>query len=120
MSSRCASLHPKWRMADSSSTAARAFLPISLHRECRCSRFLPLRSRTNSVRPRPANIIIIMMGALLGETECMAPKTALIVLEDKVKKLDLLEIDRNALTARRLFMDDQAHVGAVSQPDGFA
>jgi len=63
---------------------------------------------------------IMMMGALLEETECMAPKTALIVLEDKVKKLDLLEIDRNVLTARRLFMDDQAHVGAVSQPDGFA
>ncbi len=63
---------------------------------------------------------IVMMGALLEETECLAPGTALSVLEDKVKKLDLLEIDRKALAAGRLFIDDQAHVGAVSQPDGFA
>jgi 2-oxoisovalerate ferredoxin oxidoreductase beta subunit len=63
---------------------------------------------------------IVMMGALLEETECLAPGTALSVLEDKVKKLDLLEIDRKALAAGRLFIDDQAHIGAVSQPDGFA
>jgi 2-oxoisovalerate ferredoxin oxidoreductase beta subunit len=63
---------------------------------------------------------IVMMGALLEETECLAPGTAFRVLEDKVKKLDLLEIDRKALTAGRLFIDDQAHIGAVSQPDGFA
>ena len=63
---------------------------------------------------------IVMMGALLEETECLAPGTALSVLEDKVKKLDLLEIDRKALTAGRLFIDEQAHIGAVSQPDGFA
>src|ERR1019366_21725 len=63
---------------------------------------------------------IVMLGALLEDTECLAPGTALSVLEDKVKKLDLLEIDRKALTAGRLFIDEQAHVGAVSQPDGFA
>ena len=63
---------------------------------------------------------IVMLGALLEETECLAPGTALSVLEDKVKKLDLLEIDRKALTAGRLFIDEQAHIGAVSQPDGFA
>jgi 2-oxoisovalerate ferredoxin oxidoreductase beta subunit len=63
---------------------------------------------------------IVIMGALLEETECLAPATALKVLENKVKKLDLLEIDRKALTAGRLFIDDQAHIGAVSQPDGFA
>jgi Pyruvate/2-oxoacid:ferredoxin oxidoreductase gamma subunit len=63
---------------------------------------------------------IIMMGALLEETECLAPGTAMSVLEDKVKKLDLLEIDRKALTVGRLFIDDQAHIGAISQPDGFA
>ena len=63
---------------------------------------------------------IVMMGALLEETECLASGTALSVLEEKVKKLDLLEIDRKALTAGRLFIDDQAHIGAVSQPDGFA
>ena len=63
---------------------------------------------------------IVMMGALLEETECLAPRTALGVLEDKVKKLDLLEIDRKALSAGRVFIDEQAHIGAVSQPDGFA
>jgi len=63
---------------------------------------------------------IVMMGALLEETECLALKTALCVLEDKVKKLDLLEIDRQALSSGRLFIDAQAHIGAVSQPDGFA
>ena len=68
--------------------------------------------------PKAANIV--MMGALLEETECLASATALNVLENKVKKLDLLEIDRKALSAGRLFIDDQAHIGAVSQPDGFA
>jgi 2-oxoisovalerate ferredoxin oxidoreductase beta subunit len=63
---------------------------------------------------------IVMMGALLEETECLSPGTALSVLEDKVKKLNLLEIDRKAFAAGRLFIDEQAHVGAVSQPDGFA
>jgi len=63
---------------------------------------------------------IIMLGALLEETECLAPGTALDVLEDKVKKLDLLEIDRKALSAGRMFIDEHAHIGAVSQPDGFA
>jgi 2-oxoisovalerate ferredoxin oxidoreductase beta subunit len=63
---------------------------------------------------------IVMLGALLEETECLAPRTALAVLEDKVKKIDLLEIDRKALSAGRLFIDEQAHIGAVSQPDGFA
>lgn len=63
---------------------------------------------------------IVMMGALLEETECLAPGTALSILEQKVKRPDLLEIDRNALWAGRLFIDGQAHVGAVSQPDGFA
>src|SRR5271169_4659852 len=63
---------------------------------------------------------IVLMGALLEETECLTPGTALSVLEDKVKKLALLDIDRKALTAGRLFIDEQAHIGAVSQPDGFA
>ena len=63
---------------------------------------------------------IVMMGALLEETECLAPGTAVSVLEDKVKKIDLLEIDRKALDAGRLFVDEHAHIGAVSQPDGFA
>jgi 2-oxoisovalerate ferredoxin oxidoreductase beta subunit len=63
---------------------------------------------------------IVMMGALLEETECLSPATAMGVLETKIKKLDLLEIDRQALAAGRNFIDSQVRVGAVSQPDGFA
>jgi len=32
---------------------------------------------------------IVMMGALLEETECLSPVTAMSVLEDKVKKIEL-------------------------------
>jgi hypothetical protein len=42
------------------------------------------------------------------------------VLEDKIKNVSLLEIDRQALAAGRSFIDSQVRVGAVSQPDGFA
>jgi 2-oxoisovalerate ferredoxin oxidoreductase beta subunit len=63
---------------------------------------------------------IVMMGALLEETECLAAGTSQSVLQDKVKKLDLLELDRKALTAGRLFIDEYAHIGALDQPDGFA
>jgi len=42
------------------------------------------------------------------------------VIEDKVKKVALLEIDRKALAAGRVFIDHEAHIGAVTQPDGFA
>jgi 2-oxoisovalerate ferredoxin oxidoreductase beta subunit len=63
---------------------------------------------------------IVMMGALLEETECLAAGTPWSVLKDKVKKLDLLELDRKALNAGRLFIDEHAHIGALDQPDGFA
>ncbi len=63
---------------------------------------------------------IVMMGALLEETECLTAGTAWSVLQDKVKKLDLLELDRKALNAGRLFVDEHAHIGALDQPDGFA
>jgi 2-oxoisovalerate ferredoxin oxidoreductase beta subunit len=63
---------------------------------------------------------IVLMGALLEETECLLPATAMGVLETKIKKLDLLELDRQALDSGRNFVDTQVRVGAVSQPDGFA
>jgi Pyruvate/2-oxoacid:ferredoxin oxidoreductase gamma subunit len=63
---------------------------------------------------------IVMMGALLEETECLSSATAISVLEDKIKNSNLLEIDRQALAAGRNFIDSQVRVGAVSQPDGFA
>jgi 2-oxoisovalerate ferredoxin oxidoreductase beta subunit len=63
---------------------------------------------------------IVMLGALLEETECLAPATAWRVLEDKVKKISLLEIDRQALAAGRQFIDRHAHDEALTQADGFA
>jgi 2-oxoisovalerate ferredoxin oxidoreductase beta subunit len=63
---------------------------------------------------------VVMLGALLEETECLAPETAMKVLEVKVKKAELLELDRKALAAGRKFVDNEVNVGPVSQPDGFA
>jgi len=62
---------------------------------------------------------IVLMGALLEETECLAAGTAMGVLQDKVKKTELLDINRKALAAGREFIDHQVRI-AVSQPDGFA
>jgi len=63
---------------------------------------------------------IVMLGALLEETECLSPETAMGVVETKIKKVDLIEVNRQALAAGRNFVDNQVRVGAVSQPDGFA
>ncbi|HUK46911.1 MAG TPA: 2-oxoacid:acceptor oxidoreductase family protein [Terriglobales bacterium] len=63
---------------------------------------------------------VVMLGALLEETQWLAPDTAQTVLEDKVKKLELLELDRKALNAGRDFNEHHVNVGAISQPDGFA
>jgi 2-oxoisovalerate ferredoxin oxidoreductase beta subunit len=62
---------------------------------------------------------VIMMGALLEETECLLPATAMSVLEAKVKNKALLEIDRKALDAGRDYIDHSVAVGAVTQADGF-
>ena len=63
---------------------------------------------------------VVMMGALLEETECLSPATAMSVLEAKVKNPTLLEFDRKALDAGRLYIDHTVAVGAVTQADGFA
>ena len=65
-----------------------------------------------------ANVVI--MGALLEETECLSPATAMKVLEAKVKNPALLELDRKALDAGRLYIDHTVAIGAVTQADGFA
>ncbi len=62
---------------------------------------------------------VVMMGALLEETESLGFATALGVIEDKVKKVALLDVNRKALAAGRQFIDHEAHIGAVTQPDGF-
>ena len=63
---------------------------------------------------------VVMLGALLEETECMSPETAMAVIESEVKKPHLLEVNRRALEAGRAFIAKEVHVGPVSQPDGFA
>jgi 2-oxoisovalerate ferredoxin oxidoreductase beta subunit len=63
---------------------------------------------------------IVLLGALLEETECLSPETVVGVLETKLKKAELMEISRQALVAGRNFIDSQVRVGAVTQPDGFA
>ncbi|HET7892245.1 MAG TPA: 2-oxoacid:acceptor oxidoreductase family protein [Candidatus Sulfotelmatobacter sp.] len=63
---------------------------------------------------------VVVLGALLEETECLSPATALQVLENKVKNPALLELDRKALDAGRLYIDHTVAMGAVTQADGFA
>jgi 2-oxoisovalerate ferredoxin oxidoreductase beta subunit len=65
-----------------------------------------------------ANVVI--MGALLEETECLASSTAIQVLEAKVKNPQLLDLDRKALDAGRRYIDHTVAIGAVTQADGFA
>jgi 2-oxoisovalerate ferredoxin oxidoreductase beta subunit len=63
---------------------------------------------------------IVMLGALLGETECLHAATAEGVLQTKIKKVEMMDVNRKALAAGREFIDHYVRVGAVSQPDGFA
>ncbi len=63
---------------------------------------------------------MVMMGALLEETEILLPASALGVIESKVRRVELLEANRKALEAGRQFIDSRVWVGAVPQPDGFA
>jgi 2-oxoisovalerate ferredoxin oxidoreductase beta subunit len=63
---------------------------------------------------------IVMMGALLEETECLLTATADDVMRTKIRRVELLEVNRKALAAGREFIDNYVRVGAVSQPDGFA
>lgn len=63
---------------------------------------------------------MVMLGALLEETECLLPATALNVLRDKIKKVAMMEVNDQAVAAGRDFIDHYVRVGAVTQPDGFA
>ncbi len=62
---------------------------------------------------------VVMLGALLSETECLPPQAAMAFLEAKIKNEKLLELDRQALEAGRKFDQREVHV-SISQPDGFA
>lgn len=63
---------------------------------------------------------VVMLGALLEETECLPADTAFEVLETTVKNPKLLELDRQALSAGQNYVDTEIEIGAVSQPDGYS
>ena len=63
---------------------------------------------------------VVMLGALLEETECLPSDTAIEVLVDTVKNPKLLELDRQAIKAGRDYVDTEVEVGAVAQPDGYS
>ncbi len=63
---------------------------------------------------------VVLMGALLEETECLGLDTAMDVVSSRVKKANLVEINRKALEAGRRFVDDEVWTGAETQADGFA
>ncbi len=63
---------------------------------------------------------VVMLGALLEETECMPAESAISVLDATVKNPKLLELDKLAIAAGRGYIDTEVEVGAVSQPDGYS
>ena len=63
---------------------------------------------------------VVMLAALLEETECMPAESAISVLEATVKNPKLLELDKQAMKAGRDYVDTQVEVGAVAQPDGYS
>ncbi len=63
---------------------------------------------------------VVMLGALLEETECLPSDTAIAVLEATVKNPKLLELDRQAIKAGRDYVDTEVEVGCVAQPDGYS
>lgn len=63
---------------------------------------------------------VVMLGALLAETECLPLQTAILVMETTVKNPKLLELDKQAIAAGRDYVTTEVEVGAVAQPDGFS
>ena len=63
---------------------------------------------------------VVMLGALLEETECLPAESAVSVLEETVKNPKLLDLDIKAVAAGRNYVDTEIEVGAVSQPDGYS
>jgi 2-oxoisovalerate ferredoxin oxidoreductase beta subunit len=63
---------------------------------------------------------VVMLGALLEETECLPAESAIDALEATVKNPKLLDLDKLAIAAGRGYIDNEVEVGAVSQPDGYS
>ncbi|HZP22075.1 MAG TPA: 2-oxoacid:acceptor oxidoreductase family protein [Terriglobales bacterium] len=63
---------------------------------------------------------VVMLGALLEETECLPAESAISVLQSTVSNAKLLELDKRAVAAGRDYIDTQVEVGAVAQSDGYS
>jgi len=63
---------------------------------------------------------VVMLAALLEETECLPAESAISVLETTVRNKKLLELDKRAIEAGRNYVDTEIEVGAVAQPDGYS
>jgi len=59
-------------------------------------------------------------GAITVYRLAVPPKAAARLLEAKVKNPALLDLDRKALEAGRLYIGHAVAIGAVTQADGFA
>ena len=55
---------------------------------------------------------VVMLGALLEATGALSPATAMEVLEEKITRPELLELDRRALEAGAAFVRE--HAGALT------
>lgn len=62
---------------------------------------------------------VVMLGALLEDTECLPFATALEVLGAKVKNEKLMDFNRKALELGRKFIDKNVFIGSVPGPDGY-
>ena len=64
---------------------------------------------------------VVMLGALLAETDFLPEKTAMGTVETMVGtyKKDMLELNRKALAAGRDFIFEKVEVGPVAGPDGY-
>jgi Pyruvate/2-oxoacid:ferredoxin oxidoreductase gamma subunit len=63
---------------------------------------------------------VVMLGAMLQETECLPMEGVMSVLAETLHNPKMLVLDRKALEAGRNYVEQQVRVGPVSQPDGFA
>jgi Pyruvate/2-oxoacid:ferredoxin oxidoreductase gamma subunit len=63
---------------------------------------------------------VVMLGALLAETDCLPIETAMAVIQKLAgKRPELLALNEKALNAGRDYVLTQVEIGAVSQADGF-
>ena len=108
---------PRSDRRDSSSTTATPLLPISIRAAARviCIPASEIADKLGSTKV--ANIVL--MGALLEETDCLDFATASATIAEKIKKVALADMNRRALDLGRRFVDNEIATEAQPQPDGY-